>query len=46
MSWIERIKNDIIITTGDGKVYTPLYSIGGKTVEYNIAEFNFPNITT
>lgn len=44
MSWIERVKNDIIITTGDGKRYEPLYMIGTKQVSYNIAEFNFPNV--
>lgn len=44
MSWIDRVKNDIIITTGDGKRYEPLYMIGTKQVAYNIAEFNFPNV--
>lgn len=44
MSWIERIKQDMIITTGDGKTYTPLYMISTKSVEYNLAEFLFPNV--
>jgi hypothetical protein len=44
MSWLERVKNDIIITTGDGREYRPLYMIGTKQLTYNIAEFNFPNI--
>lgn len=44
MSWIENIKSDLIITTGDSKVYTPLWINATKNVEYNIAEFNFPNL--
>ena len=44
MSWIDNIQDNIKITTGDGKVYEPLYKITEKTVEYNVAEFNFPNI--
>ncbi len=44
MSWIDNIEDNIKITTGDGKVYEPLYKITDKTVEYNVAEFNFPNI--
>ena len=44
MSWVERIKSGIQITTGDGKVYTPLYMITSRTVNYNVAEFEFPNI--
>lgn len=44
MSWIERIKSNIEITTGDGKIYRPLYVITPKTIEYNVAEFEFPNI--
>lgn len=44
MSWIERIKNNISITTGDGKVFTPEYSYGERSIDYNVAEFEFPNI--
>lgn len=44
MSWVEKIKEQISITTGDNKTYTPLYVITTKTVDYNIAEFEFPNI--
>jgi len=45
MSWIENIKSGLSITTGDGKVYNPLYVITTKSVDYNVAEFEFPNIT-
>jgi hypothetical protein len=44
MSWIEKINNDITIRTGDGKTYNPKYVIAPISREYNVAEFNFPNI--
>lgn len=44
MSWTEKIKEGIVITTGDGQVYTPLYMITSKDITYNIAEFEFPEI--
>lgn len=44
MSWISKIQTNIQITTGDGRVYNPLYFLAPKTVEYNIAEFNFPEV--
>lgn len=44
MSWIERIQNDIVITTGDGKEYVPLYVKPTYSQEYNISEFNFSNV--
>lgn len=44
MSWIEKIQDQLIITTGDGKEYKPNWLNPTKTKEYNIAEFNFPNL--
>ena len=44
MSWVDDIKGSIEITTGDGVVYSPLYRIKTKTVDYNISEFDFPNV--
>lgn len=44
MSWVEKIKQGIKITTGDGKVYEPLYMITSKKVGFNIAQFEFPNV--
>lgn len=44
MSWLERIKEDIIITTGDGKEYRPLYVYYTKATDYNFTEFNYPGI--
>lgn len=45
MSWLEKIKNDLVITCGDGKKYTPNYLNAKKTKDYNISQFNFPNIS-
>ena len=41
MSWIDRIKTDLTITTGDGKTYTPNWINASKNIEYNIATFEF-----
>lgn len=45
MSWIERIKNDLFITCGDGKTFRPDYLNPTKSKDYNIAQFNFPGIS-
>jgi len=44
MTWIQQIKLDLKITTGDGQSYSPNYMNVVKTVNYNIAEFEFPGI--
>lgn len=44
MSWIEKIKTNIEITMGDGKVFKPLYVISQKSIDYNFAEFVFVEI--
>lgn len=44
MSWLEKVEKGITITTGDGRKYTPEYFITPKTTDFNIAEFNFPNV--
>lgn len=44
MSWLEKIKSNFIIKTGDGKTFKPLWINATKAVEYNIAEFEFPNL--
>jgi len=44
MSWIDRITSGLTITTGDGQVYTPDWLNAQKAVEYNISEFNFPDV--
>jgi hypothetical protein len=45
MSWESDFKGKFIITTGDGKVYFPLWKNNAvKEITYNIAQFDFPNI--
>lgn len=44
MSWLDRINNDLIIITGDGKTFTPEWTKTGRTVLFNTVEFNFPNV--
>lgn len=44
MSWLDNIKTDLVIETGDGKKFTPDWLNASKAVEYNIVEFDFPNI--
>lgn len=44
MSWIEKTKENIIITTGDGVSYNPLYVITSKNFDFNLTEYNFINV--
>jgi len=44
MSWVEKVKENIQITTGDGKKYAPLYFISTRKIEFNISKFDFPDI--
>ncbi|KKN54297.1 hypothetical protein LCGC14_0593520 [marine sediment metagenome] len=44
MSWIDNIKTDLVIETGDGNKFTPDWLNASKAVEYNLVEFDFPNI--
>lgn len=44
MSWVDKLKNKIKIQTGDGKFFFPLWIPDHKRVEYNVAEFDFPNV--
>jgi hypothetical protein len=46
MSWVERLKTGIKITTGDGQLYEPLSLVASnvKSFEFNISEFEFPEV--
>ena len=44
MSWTENIKSQMIIVTGDGKEYKPLWLNASKSTEYNIATFDFHKV--
>lgn len=45
MSWVERINTGLEITTGDGRKFTPQWLNANKSVEYNVAEFDFPDVS-
>jgi hypothetical protein len=45
MSWQERQYSEYSIKCGDGKTYTPLWLNATQSVEYNIAEFDFRNVS-
>lgn len=44
MSWLDRVENDIQITTGEGSVFIPNWVNTSFIQEYNISTFEFPNI--
>lgn len=44
MSWIDKLQDTLTITTGDGKVYTPLWMNASKAFEFNVSQFDFPEI--
>ena len=44
MSWVSKSTDTMIITCGDGRSYTPLYVRLEKQRDYNLSEFNFPNL--
>lgn len=44
MAWIEKIADPLIITTGDGKEYTPLWRGASQSEDFNETRFAFPKI--
>lgn len=44
MSWIEQIKNDYIITCGEGTKFKPKWLNATKQRDFNVALFDFPNV--
>jgi hypothetical protein len=44
MSWVERIKNKMIITCGDGSEFRPEWLKAVRSRDYNVSEFNFPEV--
>lgn len=44
MSWLDKVNNQLTITCGDGAEYTPSYVNPKKSFDFNVAEFNFPNV--
>ncbi len=41
MSWLEKIKDDLIIITGDGEQYKPSWINASRSKEFNVSEFEF-----
>lgn len=45
MSWKDRLENTVfMITTGDGKVFRPLWKSGETSKEFNATTFDFINV--
>lgn len=44
MSWVDKLQDDLIITTGDGKEYRPQWLNAEKSFEFNVTRFEFPEI--
>lgn len=44
MSWIDKVTNELIITTGAGEQFKPSWINAKLLQEYHIAEFNFPDV--
>ncbi len=44
MSWLQKIQNELIIRTGDGREYKPNWLNPKLEVEYNTSQFEFPDI--
>jgi hypothetical protein len=45
MSWLDSVQSELIIKTGDGLEYRPLWKNScAKEIEYNIAQFDFPKV--
>lgn len=44
MSWIDQIRNDYIIRMGDGAEYKPKWVVAKRQKEFNVADFEFPDL--
>lgn len=44
MSWVDDIRSELVIQTGDGQNYTVLWLNASREVSWNIAKFEFPSI--
>jgi len=45
MSWLDQIKTDLKIVTGEGSPFFPNWLNATKDKEYNVAQFEFPNVS-
>lgn len=44
MSWIDKIQNALVITTGEGSKYSPSWLNAVFVQEYNVSDFEFANV--
>jgi hypothetical protein len=44
MSWLAKVKDNLLIKTGDGRQYNVLWKNATRSQEYNVAEFEFPGL--
>ncbi|MBE9490875.1 MAG: hypothetical protein IMY67_11315 [Bacteroidetes bacterium] len=44
MSWLDKVKTDLVIQTGDGKKFTPAWINANEEVAYQVTEFEFPDV--
>lgn len=44
MSWLDKIKDKLVIQTGDGKTYTPQWMNANISKEFHVSEFEFVNL--
>lgn len=44
MSWLDKVNTDFVITTGDSKNYQVNWLNASKSVDYNVTEFEFPEV--
>lgn len=41
MSWVDKVATNLVITTGDGKTYNPLWKNAATSTDYNTTGFEF-----
>jgi hypothetical protein len=44
MSWLDKVKSELVIKAGDGTEYRPDWLNANRGKEFNITEFDFPNV--
>ena len=45
MSWLDKVNKELVIICGDGKEFRPDMIFTTKLIEYNVAEFDFPELS-
>jgi len=45
MSWLDQVNNEFIIITGDATEYKPNWLNATRSVEFNVSEYEFPEVS-